>query len=119
MFAFLQVYSSSEMPDEFEALLGRYKSWVKGDVPKVDLLTGLNRVALTQVSAILIDVPYADMPIGSEASRQNLQLQMMAAKLQGGSVLAPEAVLASWVSLGPVQANEQDCLLAMYKLFAG
>lgn len=119
LFAFLQVYSSSEMPDEFEALLGRYKSWVKGDVPKVDLLTGLNRVALTQVSAILIDVPYADMPIGSEASRQNLQLQMMAAKLQGGSVLAPEAVLASWVSLGPVQANEQDCLLAMYKLFAG
>jgi exonuclease SbcC len=119
LFAFLQTYTCGEMPDEFEALVGKYKSWVKGDVPKVDLLIGLNREALTQVSAILIDVPYADMPIGNQASRQNLQLQMMAAKLQGDSILAPEAVLATWVSLGPVQANEQDSLQAMHKLFVG
>ncbi|MFT6267810.1 MAG: hypothetical protein ACJAVV_000609 [Alphaproteobacteria bacterium] len=119
LFAFLQSYTSSEMPDEFAALLGRYKSWVKGDVPKADLLNGLNRLALTQVGAILVDVPYADMPIGDEATRQNLQLKMMAAKLQGDSILEPETVLATWVSLGPVQDNEQESLQAMHKLFVG
>jgi exonuclease SbcC len=117
LFTFLQAYSSSQMPDEFEPLLGRYKSWVKGDVPKADLLNDLNRIALTQVCAILLDVSYADMPIGDKATRQGLQLKMMAAKLQGDTLLAPEIVLATWVSLGPVQVDEQESLQAMQKLF--
>lgn len=117
LFGFLQSYNTIELPDEHEYLLGRYKSWVKGDVPKVDLLVGLDRLALTQVAALLIDVPYASIPVGDEATRQNLQLQMMAAKLQGDSVIEPETVLATWVSRGPIQNIEQDSLQAMKKLF--
>jgi hypothetical protein len=117
LFAFLQSYNTSELPDEHEYLLGRHKSWVKGDVPKVDLLADLDRLALTQVAAILIDVPYANVPVGDEATRQNLQLQMMAAKLQGDSAIEPETVLAIWVSRGPIQNIEQDSLQAMKKLF--
>jgi hypothetical protein len=117
LFAFLAVYDSDELPDEYEVLLGRYKNWIKGDAPNADLLQGLSRTELCQVAAILQDIPHADMPIGEQASRQDIQLKMMAAKLQGDSILSSEEVLATWLSLGPVTSNEQESLQVLKSLF--
>lgn len=119
LFAFLHEYESEALPEQFEFLLSRYKSWIKGDVATIKLLDGLNRSALTQVAAILFDIAYNDVPVGDKSIRQELQLKMMAAKMQGEEVFGTEVVLAKWVSLGAVQKNEQESLQAMQKMYIG
>lgn len=119
LFVFLNEYDSQALPEQFERLLSRYKAWVKGEVVSIQMLDALNRVELTQVAAILLDIAYNDVPIGEKARRQELQLTMMASKLQGDGVFDNDAVLAKWVSLGPVQKNEQESLQAMQKMYIG
>jgi len=110
---------SHNFPDQYEDLLGRYKSWVNAQIPSISLLEGLNRIALTQVAAILFDIAFNDVPVGDKAIRQDLQLKLMASKLQGDGDLDTELVLAKWVSLGPIQANEQESLQAMQLMYIG
>ena len=117
LFAFLQAYDAPELPPQHDELLGRYKTWVKGDLPPLPLVNDLSRESLTQVAAILLNVSHAEMPIGDEAARKDLTLQLMAAKLQGDTLIDPEHVLARWVSKGPVTQNDQESLHAMKRLF--
>jgi hypothetical protein len=117
LFKFLETYASADMLSDFDDIPGRYKSWVRGDVPSSELLSGLNRAQLTHVAAILLDVNYQTLSFGDEASRKDLQLKIMAAKLQGDGSLTPETVLAHWVSLGPVDSPELRSLQAMRQLF--
>lgn len=119
LFAFLHEYDAQALPEQFDHLLSRYKTWVKGEVTPIKVLKGLNRVDITQVASILFDIAYNDVPIGDKATRQNLQLKMMASKLQGNEVLDTEMVLAHWVSLGPVQKSDQASLQAMQKMYIG
>lgn len=117
LFVVLEAYTSAELPEGFDDLPGRYKAWIKSEAQASGLLHGLDRIALTQVAAILLDVPYAKLPIGEQSMRQALQLQMMAAKLQGDSLLEPDSVLAAWAAMGPVKASDRDSLAAMKSLF--
>lgn len=117
LFTFLENYSTQDLPDAYENLLGKYKTWVTGKVSEHELLTNLDRLALCQVASILLNVPFVDMPIGEESSRQELQLKIMASKLQGESEISPESVLAKWVNLGPVNKVDEASLQAMKTLF--
>ena len=119
LFAFLHEYHADIIATQFESLMGRYKSWVKGDIEKFALLDGLDRVSLTQVAAILFDIAYNDVPVGDKSIRQELQLKMMASKMQGDAIFDNQVVLAQWVSLGPVKKNEQESLQAMQKMYIG
>lgn len=119
LFTFMNDYSSEELPEQFETLLSRYKTWIKGEVASVPILDGLNRIALTQVSAILFDIAYNDVPFGDKEVRKELQLKMMASKLQGDAKIDTELVLAKWISLGPVQKTEQESLQAMQRMYVG
>lgn len=119
LFAFLHEYESIILPTQYELLISRYKSWVKGDVETITLLKGLNRDSLTQVAAILFDIAYNDVPVGEKSIRQELQLKMMASKMQGEDVFDAQAVLAQWVSLGPVKKSEHESLQAMQQMYIG
>jgi exonuclease SbcC len=119
LFAFLQEYNTDTLPAQYDLLIGRYKSWVKGDIDKITLLQDLHRDALTQVAAILFDIAYNDVSVGEKSVRQELQLKMMASKMQGDDVLDTQVVLAQWVSLGPVKKSEQESLQAMQQMYIG
>ncbi len=113
LFALMHDYSKPELPIGVDELSSPYKAWVKREVTPLKVLQGLDRIGLTQVAAILCNKSYADLPIGDESIRKDLQLKMMAAKLETNEVVTLEDVLAAWVSLGPVKVNEKEALIAL------
>lgn len=117
LFTFLKTYQTHEDLQQQNTIQGRYKTWLQGDVNRHSLLVGLDRVALTQIAAIIHDVKFDDINIGTQATRKSLQLKLMASKLQGDEVLGPEDVLAAWVQMGPVNADEADSLAALEKIY--
>lgn len=119
LFEFLNGFNKplDELQNEYQQLQGKYRAWLSAQVQILPILLGLDRTQLTQVATILFDKSYSEMPIGDESSRKDLQLRVMASKLEQGQVILPEAVLAAWVSLGPVDANDKQALDVMQALF--
>ncbi len=126
LFYFLSEYTNSEQTltdiDAFNALAKRFKAWVRADLVPLAILQGLSRQELVQVALIImsnhkkIDENIAEF--GDENRRKELQMQLMASKLEGGDTVLPESVLAAWVSKGIVNADEFEGLNILSSLYA-
>lgn len=113
----IQQEKEHDTPKSPDPLLRRYKSWLKGDVKPAGLLQGLSRNELVQVALILADNKIQDAVFGDENRRKDLQMQIMASKLEGNTLILPESVLAVWVSQGQVKPDQMDGMVLLEKLF--
>ena len=117
LFTFLQGFKSTEAIESMPDLPSRYQAWIKGEVEPLAILKGLNRSDVAMIAAILHNVPFAELNIGTQARFKELQLQLMAAKLQSGQTILPEAVLAAYVYQGPFDDEQQASLEAMQNMY--
>jgi len=112
----LSAYTTESLPDDVEALSNPYKAWFKGDVELPVILDGLDRVELLQVLGIIQDTSYSELTVGSEESWQQLQLALMANKLEGNETIDKNTVLAAWVSAGSLTKTDLSLLSTLRSL---
>lgn len=74
----------------------------------------LNRQELTLMLEI---VKQQDSPKSEAALRQNIQMKLMAQKLQNGALEEPEDLLRQWIGIGPVTPDEQSLFERTQRLF--
>ncbi|MCY7294020.1 DUF349 domain-containing protein [Alteromonas sp. a30] len=75
---------------------------------------GFDRAALTLVMEITAGV---ESPDSEHAKRKDIQLQLMASKLQDGEALGMDALLQLWISQGPLSPEDKALLSRVTPLF--
>lgn len=75
---------------------------------------GMNRHELTISMEIISN---QESPQSDASKRQNLQMLLMAKKLQDGQVDSLDELLKQWLSCGPLNDSEQDLLERVKRLF--
>jgi septal ring factor EnvC (AmiA/AmiB activator) len=114
LFTTLAAWKSGEnedvaLPDTFEQLPKRFQSLFKqSNTAPAD------RKAITIQAEVLHDLPSNK---ADEKQRKELQLQMMASKLEGNEPQTLQTLLADWVSHGPLQKEDQALLKRLKKVF--
>lgn len=119
LFSFLDRYQTEVDSDHksLEPLSSKYKSWVVSYSNADKVLKGLDRLQLAQAATILFDKQFNELPVGDESSRKDIQLKIMASKLEGEGSLLPESILAAWVSLGPLKEQDNASFEVMKTLY--
>ncbi|MBF7072613.1 DUF349 domain-containing protein [Glaciecola sp. MH2013] len=110
LFEVLSIWRSDELPNEVADLPSRFQSFFKAKDE-----TELDRKSLTIQLEILSDV---ESNKADEKRRKELQLAMMAAKLEGNDVLTAEAVLQSWIAKGCLEKQDSALLKRLKKAMA-
>ncbi len=98
-----------DLPDTYEQLPNRFQSLFKQNRQ-----AELDRKSITIQAEILHDLPSNK---ADEKQRKELQLQMMASKLEGNEPHTLENLLADWVSHGPLKKEDQALLKRLKKVF--
>ncbi|MGB3727288.1 MAG: DUF349 domain-containing protein [Glaciecola sp.] len=109
LMAYLQENNEDIQQEMLARLPSRYQSWIKGDFIGHELLQGLDRESLTLMASIVHNVSDSGLNAEQQNERKNLQLRLMAHKLEGNQPLLPEAILAAYVGLGPLPASDTTC----------
>lgn len=114
LFTTLAAWKSGEnedvdLPDTFEQLPKRFQSLFKQSNT-----ASADRKAITIQAEVLHDLPSNK---ADEKQRKELQLQMMASKLEGNEPQTLQTLLADWVSHGPLQKEDQALLKRLKKVF--
>ncbi len=119
LFLFLDNYHTEVDAKDalLEPLSSKHKSWITSYDNKEAVLEGLDRLELAQAATILFDKQYSDLPIGDESSRKNIQLKIMASKLEGGGSISTESILAAWISHGPIDEQDKTSFEVMKTLY--
>ncbi|AEP30200.1 DUF349 domain-containing protein [Brumicola nitratireducens] len=95
--------SAAELPNKFQQLM-KLSSNDKGDD---------KRKELTIQAEIIADLPSNK---ADEKERKLLQLQLMAARLEGSDIPTVDALLADWISCGPLLKTDQALLKRLKKV---
>lgn len=106
LFRFLNNYDNDITDSELMALPKRFQSWLTTKLKAPELLRSLDREKLAMVIGITTQVGKAEQENQLSPAERELQLQLMANKLQGNNAISSEDALAVWVSKGPL--SEQD-----------
>jgi len=122
LFNFLKSYHDESTLVKAESLNNRYKNWLQGEFNLPDTLLSLSRDELVQVALIICEQTLsgeklAKVTFGDETRRKELQMQLMAAKLEGRDSVTADSVLAAWVRQGHVKSDEQAGLGILEGIF--
>ena len=110
LFDVLKRWETPALPDDIESLPNQwqqsFKALGQSDVPRLNL---------TLMLEIVCDIP---SPQIDEALRKEIQLQLMADKLQQGVEYDKSSLLKLWIQHGPVAKQEQVLLTRAQRCFA-
>lgn len=96
--------SAAELPNKFQQLMK-----LSGNDKADD-----KRKELTIQAEIIADLPSNK---ADEKERKIIQLQLMAARLEGSDVPTVDGLLADWISCGPLLKSDQALLKRLKKIF--
>ncbi len=112
LFLALKGWSDEDkLPEEVQSLPGAWQQCFKN----VSNAPELDRHALTIVMEIICD---KESPKADAAKRKEIQLQMMAEKLQHGEQRKADKLLKDWIQVGPLTAADKQ-LLKRVEMFFG
>ncbi|WP_158769421.1 DUF349 domain-containing protein [Paraglaciecola sp. L1A13] len=109
LFSILQRWESSEIPQDIETLPNHWQQSFKGQTE-----SEVPRHKLTLMLELLCDV---SSPESDETLRKEVQLQLMADKLQQGVEYDKSVLLKQWIQHGPVAQQEQILLQRTQRCF--
>lgn len=118
LFDVLKAYTGTQLPDVPATLPSRYKAWLLQEFVPPNIISHLTRNELVQVASILFDNSDASTGFGDATSRKNLQMKLMANKLEGNETILPEAVLAAYVGAGPLTKDDLAGIDTVFAIFA-
>lgn len=109
LFDTLASWQTPDLPEGTETLAKKYQQLMQSANSHP---SKLERKALTIKAEILSELPSNK---SDETERKNLQLELMAARLEGSDVATLSDVLADWVSCGPLEKSDQALLKRLKK----
>jgi hypothetical protein len=110
LFDTLAAWKDDTLPESVDELPSKYQQIMKSSAGKQ---SDGKRKELTIQSEIIADLPSNK---SDDVERKQLQLQLMAARLQGSDVPTKNELLAEWISCGPLQKIDQALLKRLKKV---
>ena len=110
LFDTLAAWTDQNLPDKVDELPNKYQQIMKSSAGSED--QG-RRKELTIQSEIIANIPSNK---SDDIERKRLQLQLMAARLQGNDVPTKYQLLTEWISCGPLQKTDQALLKRLKKV---
>ena len=110
LFDTLAAWTDENIPDGIEALPNKFQQALKSSSSQVD--EG-KRKEITIQAEIVADLPSNK---SDESLRKKLQLQLMAARLEGSNIPSIEGLLLDWISCGPLVKTDQALLKRLKKV---
>jgi hypothetical protein len=110
LFEALASWTDSSLPDGTELLSNKYQQLLKSSPEQQD---GVKRKEITIQAEIIADLPSNK---ADQAQRKKLQLELMAARLEGSEIPTLDKLLADWISCGPLLKTDQALLKRLKKV---
>jgi len=110
LFDALKTWKDDSLPENLDELPNKYQQLIKSSSDKK---SAEKRKELTIQSEIVADLPSNKT---DDAQRKQLQLQLMAARLEGSDVPTKNELLAEWISCGPLEKTDQALLKRIKKV---
>nr|WP_297348979.1 DUF349 domain-containing protein [uncultured Glaciecola sp.] len=110
LFDTLAAWTGDTLPENIDELPNKYQQVMKSSADKK---ADGKRKELTIQSEIVANLPSNK---SDDVERKQLQLQLMAAKLQGSDVPTKNELLSEWISCGPLQKTDQALLKRLKKV---
>jgi exonuclease SbcC len=110
LFDTLAAWTGDTLPENLVELPNKYQQVMKSSADKK---ADSRRKELTIQSEIIANLPSNK---SDDVERKQLQLQLMAAKLQGSDVPTKNELLSEWISCGPLQKTDQALLKRLKKV---
>jgi exonuclease SbcC len=110
LFDTLAAWTEETLPHNVDELPNKYQQIMKSSAASED---NGRRKGLTIQSEIIANMPSNK---SDDIERKGLQLQLMAARLQGSDVPTKHELLSEWISCGPLQKTDQALLKRLKKV---
>ncbi|MFT7415758.1 MAG: exonuclease SbcC [Glaciecola sp.] len=110
LFDALAAWTDDNLPQNVDELPNKYKQIMQSSAGKK---CDGKRKELTIQSEIIAGLPSNK---SDDVERKQLQLQLMAARLQGSDVPTKNELLSEWISCGPLQKTDQALLKRLKKV---
>jgi len=109
LFTVLESWRDADLPDNLEHLSAKNQSLFKNienvNVPRKELVIQ---------AEIISDI---DSPDGDQTARKEIQLNLMALRLEGGVLPTLEDILKQWISFGPLNNSDLDLLHRLANIY--
>lgn len=110
LFLFLNSDDKESSENKGASLPNKYRSWLSGDFDKHVLLAKYDRQSLVVVLSLIEDKPLDSEGVDIAPLKKQIQLDLMAAKLQGESMPLKEDILKHWVGQGKLNKADKKLL---------
>jgi exonuclease SbcC len=110
LFDALAAWTDASLPENLADLPNKYQQLIKSSAQNKG---DSKRKELTIQAEIIADLPSNK---ADDAERRNLQLQLMASRLEGTDVPIIAELLAAWIGCGPLEKTDQALLKRLKKV---